>query len=242
MHRVPACCPFKVEINIGLEFNRRTHNELWLAEAIIKQPKTIAEIRIGLDCWWFQKLVYFGCWNLTFFTYLEKAYVSWTWEKIFSPFLCVLVKYNWQEKIGWVPYICQIFQNNTKYESVKVLATHHPSTPISPLVDHHPLVFQPLDFSTPPPLSHPLPPPTPRPPSHRPNQPLGSLPPLFTPPHHPLAEFCVHFWSLFYGHNHLVLSNSIRHTNMKSRKKTFLGTRKGLLPIPHGYRKHFNPL
>ena len=41
-----------------------------------------------------------------------------------------------------------------------------------------------------------------------------TTPPPSTPhpldPHHPLAEFCVHFWSLFHGQDHLVLSNSIR--------------------------------
>ena len=52
--------------------------------------------------------------------------------------------------------------------------------------------------------------------SHTPT-PLDPLPPLDP---HPLAEVCVQFWSLFRGHNHLVLSNSIRSTIKKSRKRS----------------------
>ena len=36
--------------------------------------------------------------------------------------------------------------------------------------------------------------------------PLTPTTPYPPDPHHPLAEFCVQFWSLFHGQDHLVLS------------------------------------
>ena len=44
---------------------------------------------------------------------------------------------------------------------------------------------------------------------------IPPTPPTPIQPHtplHPLAEFCVQFWSLFHGYDRLVLSNSIRQT------------------------------
>ena len=47
--------------------------------------------------------------------------------------------------------------------------------------------------------------------SHTPHIPRPPITPTFTLcPNHPLAEFCIQFWLLFHGHDHLVISNSIQ--------------------------------
>ena len=47
-----------------------------------------------------------------------------------------------------------------------------------------------------------------------------------------LAEFCVHFWSLFHDQDHLVSSNSIRQTKNNISRK--LGKKKTASKQQHG--------
>ena len=116
---------------------------------------------------------------------------------------------------------------------------YHPYTPTHlPLDPYHPLPLHPGPLYTyPPPDPHMLdlhhlyppwtPPPLPTlPPTHPwtppPTNHLDSHhPPTHPPPgpHHPLAEFCVQFWSLFHGQDHLVLSIPSIDKNNKPKTK-----------------------
>ena len=92
-----------------------------------------------------------------------------------------------------------------------------PPTPRPPSTHHH---LDPTPRTPPAPTTHSVPPPLdlhtwPPPPPLDPHlhHPSIPRPPSRTSPnHHPVAEFCIQFWTLFHGQDHLVLSNSKRWT------------------------------
>ena len=124
----------------------------------------------------------------------------------------------------WLPPPLPHYLDAYHLPSLYPLDPTTPTTPLTPLPPWSPLPHQ-LTPCTPPTWSH-HPTPWPNHPYHLtptipypltppPPTPLTHLP-LWPPP--PWQEFCVQFWSLFHGQDHLVLSNSIRKTKYTSRQ------------------------